>query len=54
MLTGPETYAADVAAICAARAAQIADLTAPAEGALDQVAAWNTAAGQSWTRPTGS
>lgn len=54
VLTGPETYAADVAAICAAQAAQIADLTAPAEGALDQVAAWNTAAGQSWTRPTGS
>jgi hypothetical protein len=43
-LTGPETYAADVAAICAAQAARLAELTLPAEGALDQVAAWNTAA----------
>ena len=44
VLTGPQTYAADVAAICATQAAQLAQLTVPAEGALDQVATWNTAA----------
>jgi hypothetical protein len=43
VLTGPETYAADVAAICVTQAAQLAELTVPADGALDQVAAWNTA-----------
>jgi hypothetical protein len=47
VLTGRETYPADVGAICAtqaAQAAQLGELTVPAEGALDQVAAWNTAA----------
>ena len=44
VLTGPETYAADVGAICATQAAQLGELAVPAEGALDQVAAWNTAA----------
>ena len=44
VLTGPETYAADVGAICAAMTAQLAELAVPAKGALDQVAAWNTAA----------
>jgi hypothetical protein len=44
MQTGPETYAADVGAICATQAARLAELTVPAETALDQVAAWNTAA----------
>ena len=44
MLTGRETYAADVSAICATLAAQLGELAEPAEGALDQVATWNTAA----------
>jgi hypothetical protein len=44
VLTGPETYAADVAAICATMAAQLGELTVPTEDALDQVAAWNAAA----------
>ena len=44
VLTGPETYAADVGAICATMTARLAELAVPAEGALDQVAAWNTAA----------
>lgn len=44
VLTGPETYAADVGAICATQSAQLAELTEPAESALDQIAAWNTAA----------
>jgi hypothetical protein len=42
VLTGRETYPADVGAICATLAAQLGELAAPAEGALDQVAAWNT------------
>ena len=44
VLTGRETYAADVAAICATQAAQLGELAAPAEGALDQIAAWNATA----------
>jgi hypothetical protein len=43
VLTGPETYAADVDAICATQAAQLGELAVPAEGALDQIAAWNAA-----------
>jgi hypothetical protein len=43
VLTGRERYPADVGAVCATQAAQLAELTVPAEGALDQVAAWNTA-----------
>ena len=44
VLTGPETYATDVGAICATQAARLGELAVPAEGALDQVATWNTAA----------
>jgi hypothetical protein len=44
VLTGRESYPADVGAVCATQAAQLAELTVPAEGALDQVAAWNAAA----------
>jgi hypothetical protein len=44
VLTGPETYAADVTAICATMAARLGELAEPAEGRLDRVAAWNTAA----------
>jgi hypothetical protein len=42
VLTGRETYAEDVRAICATLAARLGELTEPAQGALDQVAAWNT------------
>ncbi len=44
VLTSREAYAADVGAICATRAPQLAELAVPAEGALDQVATENTAA----------
>ena len=44
VLTGAETYAADVGAICASLDARLGELAVPADGALDQVAAWNTAA----------
>jgi hypothetical protein len=44
VLTTREAYAAAVAAICANEAARLGELTVPAEGALDQVASWNTAA----------
>ena len=44
VLTGPEAYVADVGAICATQAARLGELAVPAEGALDQVAAWNTTA----------
>jgi hypothetical protein len=44
VLTGRETYAADVAAICATQAAELAELVEPAEDALDQLAASRTAA----------
>jgi hypothetical protein len=54
VLTGPENYAADVAAICVTQAAQLAELTVPADGALDQVAAWNTALAAALDGPTGS
>ena len=43
-LTRREAYAADVAAICTTRAPQLAEVAAPTDGALDQVAAENTAA----------
>ena len=42
-LTKRAAYAADVAAICATRAPQLAEVAAPTDGALDQVAADNTA-----------
>ncbi len=42
-LTEREAYAADVAAICTARAPQLAEVAVPTDGALDQVAAENTA-----------
>ena len=42
-LTAREAYAADVAAICTARAPQLAEVAPPTDGALDQVAAENTA-----------
>ena len=44
VLTSLEAYAADVGAICATRAPQLAGLNVPAEGAPDQVATENTAA----------
>jgi len=44
VLSGRQTYRADFAAICATQAAQLAQLTVPDEGALDQVASWNTSA----------
>ena len=44
VLTSRAAYAAEVGAICANQAAQLGELTAPAEGALDQLAAWNAAA----------
>jgi hypothetical protein len=44
VLTRRETLPADVAAICATQAARLGELAVPAEGALDQVAAWATAA----------
>ena len=42
-LTKRAAYAADVAAICATRAPQLAEVAAPSDGAPDQVAAENTA-----------
>jgi hypothetical protein len=44
VLTRREAYPGEVNALCAAHAAQLGELAVPAEGALDQVAAWNTAA----------
>ena len=44
VLTRREAYPGEVGAICATQAAQLGELALPAEGALDQVAAWNTAA----------
>ena len=44
VLTRREAYPGEVGAICATQAAQLGELAVPAEGALDQVAAWNTAA----------
>jgi hypothetical protein len=44
VLTRREAYPADVGAICATQAARLGELAVPAEGALDQVAAWNAAA----------
>ena len=44
VLTSREAYAADVAAICTTRAPQLAEVAVPTDGALDQVAADNTAA----------
>ncbi len=43
VLTRRAAYAADVAAICTTRAPQLAEVAAPTDGALDQVAADNTA-----------
>jgi hypothetical protein len=43
VLTRRAAYAAEVGAICATQATQLGELAAPAEGALDQLAAWNTA-----------
>jgi len=42
-LTRREAYAAEVAAICTARAPELAEVAPPTDGALDQVAADNTA-----------
>jgi hypothetical protein len=44
VLTDRETYPADIAAICATQAQRLAELVQPADGDLEQVAAWNTAA----------
>jgi len=44
VLTSREAYAADVGAICAARAPQLGEFAVPADEALDQVATNNTAA----------
>jgi hypothetical protein len=44
VLNRREAYPGEVNAICATQAAQLGELAAPAEGALDQVAEWNTAA----------
>jgi hypothetical protein len=44
VLTRREAYPAEVGAICATQAARLGELAVPAEGALDQVAAWNAAA----------
>ena len=44
VLTRRETYAADVGAICATRAPQLAEFAVSADGAIDQVATANTAA----------
>jgi hypothetical protein len=43
VLTSREAYSADVSAMCATQSIRLGELTAPAEGALDQVAAWNAA-----------
>ena len=43
-LTSRQAYKDNVAAICATQAARLGELAVPAEGALDQIAAWNTAA----------
>jgi hypothetical protein len=44
VLTSRRAYRAEVAGICATQAARLGELAVPAEGVLDQVAAWNTAA----------
>jgi hypothetical protein len=44
VLTRREAYPGEVGAICATQATQLGELAVPAEGALDQVAAWHTAA----------
>jgi hypothetical protein len=44
VLTRRQAYPGEVSAICATQAAQFGELAVPAEGALDQVAAWHTAA----------
>ena len=44
VLTRREAYPAEVGAICATQAARLGELAVPAEGALDQVAAWHAAA----------
>jgi hypothetical protein len=45
VLTRRQAYPSEVGAICATQAAQLGELAVPAEGAPDQVAAWNRAAG---------
>ena len=44
VLTRRAAYPGEVGAICATQAAQLGELAVPAEGALDQVAAWQAAA----------
>ena len=43
VLTRREAYPVEVGAICATQATQLGELAVPAEGALDQVAAWHNA-----------
>jgi hypothetical protein len=44
VLTRREAYPGEVSAICATQATRLGELAVPAEGALDQIAAWYTAA----------
>ena len=44
VLTSRATYAGEVGAICATQAARLGEIAAPADGAPDQLAAWNAAA----------
>jgi hypothetical protein len=43
VLAARESYPAEVAAICANQAERLGELALPVEGALDQLATWNTA-----------